>query len=136
MTGVDIADQALAHAQQRAQRLGCQLTTIEQDADTYDWGIGEWDLIVLCYADERTHVAQVQAALKPGGLLVFENFHADINQLRPAASGQQIGFGTDELKKLYAAAAFEIVRYEEPVGVADFSKEQHRLVRLVARKPE
>lgn len=135
VTGVDLADQALAFAQQRTQQLHLHLTTIAQDVRTFDWGTSQWDLIVLCYADEETHVAQVQAALKPGGILVFENFHADINQVRGNKPGQEIGFATDELKRCYAAAGFTILRYEEPIGVADFSRETHRLVQLIAQKP-
>lgn len=135
VTGVDIADQALAFARQRAQQSGVSLTTIEHDANTYDWGTDAWDLIVLCYADESDHVAQVQTALKPGGLLVFENFHADINQTRQTPPGQEVGFATNALRNRYIAAGFHIVRYEEPVGIADFSRETHRLVKLVAQKP-
>lgn len=135
VTGVDIADRALDFAQQRARQLGVSLTTLEHDVNTYDWGVGQWELIVLCYADESSHVEQVWAALKPGGRVVFENFHTDINQVRGAQPGQEIGFATDELKNLYTAAGFEVLLYEEPMRVADFSRETHRLVRLVARKP-
>jgi SAM-dependent methyltransferase len=134
VTGVDYAEQALAFARQRAQQVGVSLTTIEQDLATYSWGTNEWDLIVLCYADEETHLAQVHAALKPGGLLVFENFHTDVNQARGIKAGQEIGFATDELKNSYAAAGFQILRYEEPIGVADFSLETQHLVKLVAQK--
>lgn len=134
VTGVDIADQALHLAQQRARQLGLELTTVETDASAYDWGTNQWDLIVLSYADESTHVEQATAALKPGGLVVFENFHADINQVLQGKMGQDIGFATDELKNCYAEAGFRILRYEEPMGVADFSRETHRLVKLVAQK--
>ncbi|MBC7447585.1 MAG: class I SAM-dependent methyltransferase [Hymenobacteraceae bacterium] len=134
VTGVDLADQALEFAQRRAAELGVPLTTIAHDAATYAWGTAAWDLIVLCYADEDAHVAQVQAALKPGGLLVFENFHADINRLRATPPGQEVGFATGELRTLYVAAGFRIARYEEPIGVADFSRETHRLVQVVAQK--
>jgi SAM-dependent methyltransferase len=135
VTGVDIADRALDFAQQRARQLGVSLTTLEHDVNTYDWGVGQWELIVLCYADESSHVEQVRVALKPGGRVVFENFHTDVNQVRGAQPGKEIGFATDELKNLYTAAGFEVLRYEEPMRVADFSRETHRLVRLVARKP-
>jgi SAM-dependent methyltransferase len=134
VTGVDFADQALAFARQRAGQLGVQLTAIHHDTATYNWGTACWDLLVLCYADDSAHVARVHSALKPGGLLVFENFHADVNQAWGRQPGQEVGFATDELRDLYAAAGFQIVRYEEPMGVADFSRETHRLVKLVALK--
>lgn len=134
VTGVDYAGQALAFARQRAQQAGVSLTTIEQDVATYSWGANQWDLVVLCYADEETHVAQAHAALKPGGLIVFENFHTDVNLARGIKPDQKIGFATDELKNCYATAGFQILRYEEPLGVADFSLETQRLVKLVAQK--
>ncbi len=134
VTGVDYADQALAFAQDQARQLGIALTTVEHDVATYDWGTNCWDLIVLCYADESAHVAQVQAGLKPSGLVVFENFHTDVNHARGNKPGQEVGFATDELKNLYAAANFQILHYEEPIGIADFSRETQRLVKLVARK--
>nr|WP_262905338.1 methyltransferase domain-containing protein [Hymenobacter nitidus] len=134
VTGIDLADQALAFARQQAQQLGVPLTALEHDAATYDWGRSHWNLLVLCYADDTAHVAQVQAALKPGGLLVFENFHAEVNRAWNTPSDQQIGFATHELRDLYAAAGFRILRYEEPIQAADFTRETHRLVQLVAQK--
>jgi SAM-dependent methyltransferase len=133
VTGIDIADKALALAQKQAQTAGVQLNTVVADAETYDWGTAKWDLIVLSYAGGREYADQVKKALRPGGLVVLEGFHSD------AAKGRKIGngvvFETDELKKLYAAAGLTIVRYQEPMGVADFSKENLRLVQLVAQKP-
>ncbi|TGE21400.1 class I SAM-dependent methyltransferase [Hymenobacter aquaticus] len=134
VTGIDLADQALAFAQRQARELSLPLTTIAHDAATYDWGHRQWDLLVLCYADESAHVARVRAALKPGGIVVFENFHADVNQAWNTPSDKQVGFATNELKNLYRAAGFRIVHYEEPVAVADFTRETQRLVRLVAQK--
>ncbi|UOQ71104.1 class I SAM-dependent methyltransferase [Hymenobacter cellulosilyticus] len=134
VTGVDIADAALRYAQQRARQLGVALTTIEHDAASFDWGHHCWDLLVLCYADEQTHAERAAAALKPGGLVVFENFHYDVNEARKNPPSQQIGFRTQELPDLYSAAGFRILRYEEPVAIADFSRETQRLVRLVAQK--
>lgn len=134
VTGVDIADEALRYARQRAQELGVTLTTIAHDAASFDWGLGCWNLLVLCYADEQAHASRTFEALQPGGLVVFENFHFDVNTARGNPCGQEIGFRTNELPDLYSAAGFRILRYEEPVAQADFSRETQRLVRLVAQK--
>lgn len=133
VTGVDVADQALAYAQRRAQQLGVKLTTVEHDADTYDWGTKKWNLIVLSYAGGREYAAKVFQALRPGGLVVLEGFHADAAKVHPI--GADLVFQTDELKQLYAAAGLKVVRYEEPLGVADFGKENLHLVKLVAQRP-
>lgn len=140
VTGVDVADKALAFAQARAKTLGVLLTTVTQDVNTYDWGTNKWDLIVVSYAGGRDYAERVKKALKPGGLLVLEGFHRDAvavyRQAHPNAQmGMDVVFDADELKKPYAGAGLQIVRYEEPLGVADFSRENLRLVKLVARQP-
>lgn len=134
VTGVDVADQGLVYAHEQARQRGLGLTTHAQDSHRYDWGHACWDLIVLCYTDESDHAAAAAKALRPGGLVVFENFHADINAALEFAHNQRIGFASGELPVRYAAAGFDILRYEEPLAVADFSLKTQRLVRLVARR--
>jgi len=133
VTGVDIADKALALAQKNATTSGVKITTVQQDVDQYDWGTNKWNLIVLSYAGGREYASKVKNALKPKGIVVLEGFHADAAKQRKIGSG--VVFNTDELRKLYADVGLKIVRYEEPVGVADFSKEKLRLVKMVAQKP-
>ena len=75
-------------------------------------------------------------ALKPGGLVVLEAFHMDAAQQLNVINGDyRVFFRHDELRKLYGDAGLTIVRYEEPVAPADFTKQTLRLVRLVAQKP-
>lgn len=136
VTGVDIAEKALAYAQKRAQATGVKITTEVHDMATYDWGTNKWDLIVLSYAGGRDYAERVQRALKPGGLVVLEAFHMDATERLQVVGGDyRVFFKTDELPKLYGAAGLKIVRYEEPIGTADFTKEKLRLVKMVARKP-
>lgn len=136
VTGVDVAEKALAYAQNRAKQQGVKITTVVYDMAKYDWGTNEWDLIVLSYAGGREYAPRVAQALKPGGIVVLEAFHMDAtNQLQVVGGDYRVFFNTDELPKLYRAAGLKIVRYEEPVGVADFTKKQLRLVKMVAQKP-
>lgn len=136
VTGVDIAEKALAYAQRRARATGVKITTLEHDMATYDWGTAKWDLIVLSYAGGRAYAARVARALKPGGLVVLEAFHMDAtNHIQVIGGDYRVFFQTDELPKLYSAAGLQIVRYEEPIGTADFTRKKVRLVKLVAQKP-
>lgn len=136
VTGVDVAEKALAYAQARAGKLGVKITTEVADMAKYDWGTNKWDLIVLSYAGGRDYAARVQKALKPGGIVVLEAFHMDATQKIQVVDGDyRVFFKTDELKKLYGDVGLKIVRYEEPIGTADFTRQQLRLVQLVARKP-
>ena len=78
----------------------------------------------------------MKKALKPGGLVVIEAFHMEAtNQLQVVGGDYRVFFKTDELKKLYSDVGLKILRYEEPIGTADFTKQQLRLVKLVAQKP-
>ncbi|MDO7850588.1 class I SAM-dependent methyltransferase [Hymenobacter convexus] len=137
VTGVDVAEKALAYAQARAKKLGVPLTTEVADMAKYDWGTNKWDLIVLSYAGGRDYAAHVKKALKPGGIVVLEAFHMDATEKIQVVDGDyRVFFKTDELPKLYQAAGLKIVRYEEPIGTADFTKQQLRLVKMVAQKPQ
>ena len=136
VTGVYIAEKALAYAQRRARATGVKITTLEHDMATYDWGTAKWDLIVLSYAGGRTYAARVAKALKPGGLVVLEAFHMDAtDHLQVIGGDYRVFFQTNELPKLYSASGLKIVRYEEPIGAADFTREKVRLVKMVAQKP-
>lgn len=136
VTGVDIAEKAVAFAQARAQQLRVPLTTAVHDMATYDWGQNKWDLIVLSYAGGRDYAARIAQALKPGGRVVLEAFHMDATQQLHVVNGDyRVFFNHDELKKLYGDAGLTILRYEEPLAPADFTKQTLRLVRLVAQKP-
>lgn len=136
VTGVDIAEKALAFAQTRAHTLGVPLTTEVHDMATYNWGTNKWDLIVLSYAGGRDYAARVYQALKPGGRVVLEAFHMDATSRLSVTDGDyRVFFKTNELPALYQAAGLKIIRYEEPIAQADFSKENLRLVRMVAQKP-
>jgi SAM-dependent methyltransferase len=130
--GVDIADEAVNLAQDNARKADLRITTFVQDEAEFDFGTNRWDLVAFIYAGGRNHVEKVRQSLKPGGLVVIEGFHRDATKLRKI--GENVVFDTDELKKLYSAAGFTILRYEENEGIGDFGLQQMRLVKLVAQK--
>jgi SAM-dependent methyltransferase len=130
--GVDIADEAVTLAQDNARKANLRITTFVQDDAEFDFGSNRWDLVAFIYAGGRNHVEKVHQSLKPGGLVVIEGFHRDATRQRKI--GESVVFDTDELKKLYAAAGFTIVRYEETEGIGDFGLQQMRLVKMVAQK--
>ncbi|HEX8427321.1 class I SAM-dependent methyltransferase [Hymenobacter sp.] len=130
--GVDIADEAVNLAQDNARKANLRITTFVQDDAEFDFGTNRWDLVAFIYAGGRNHVEKVRQSLKPGGLVVIEGFHHDATKVRKI--GENVVFDTDELKKLYTAAGFTILRYEENPGIGDFGMQQMRLVKLVAQK--
>ena len=129
--GFDPADRAVAAAQERAKSLGVKITaTVARDAD-FDWGVSQWDLIVLSYVGAREYVDEVIRALRPGGMVVVEAFHRDATKSGPIGSG--VVFETNELLRLFAA--LRVVRYEDADAVGDFGQQATRVVRLAAVKP-
>jgi hypothetical protein len=79
----------------------------------------------------------VASALKPVGLVVLEAFRMDVtSRLQVVDDDYRVFFNTNELPKLYGAASLKIVRYEESLTPADFTKETLRLVRRAAQKPK
>ena len=73
--------------------------------------------------------------MKPGVFVVLEAFHMEAPKDAVVVGGDYRAFFNTDGKKLYGDVGLLIVRYEEPIGTADFTKQQLRLVKLVARKP-
>jgi SAM-dependent methyltransferase len=131
VTGFDPAEAGLAIARQLASKARVIITPILMGMEDFAWGKDRWDLIALIYVPFRGYINEIRAALKPGGIVVVEAFHHDASQDRKIGGG--VVFDKGQLRELFAEG-FEIVRYEEPVAMADFGMEPMRLVRLVARK--
>jgi SAM-dependent methyltransferase len=129
VTGVDRAEGALAVARQQANEQGVKITPVLQSAEDFDWGRERWDLIApLYFVGVRENAAKIRESLKPDGLLVIEAFLA-----AAGAPGRGVDWQPGELKKLFSEG-FQILRYEETEGVADYGQKSVQLVRLVARK--
>lgn len=128
-TGVDISDEGVRMAREEATRAGLSFAAIVQDFDAFDVGAAKWDLIAGIYMGDImiTHAARLVAALKPGGLLVIENFARDVNQ--PArVGGGPLGYTTNQLLTVYSK--LRVRRYEDTTSVADWGR-QGRAVPVV-----
>lgn len=128
-TGVDISDEGVRMAREEATRAGLSFAAVVQDFDAFDVGTAKWDLIAGIYMGDImiTHAARLMSALKPGGLLVIENFARDVNQ--PArVGGGPLGYTTNQLLTVYSA--LRVRRYEDTTSVADWGR-QGRAVPVV-----
>jgi SAM-dependent methyltransferase len=134
VTGFDPAEKAVALAQETARKLGVSLKTEIKGMEDFDFGERRWDLILLSYVGGRDMSTVFQRALKPGGILVIEAFHRDATKGR--SIGRGVVFDTGQLPALYTG--LRVVRYEEPLEVADFGQQQQRvrLVRYCGERPE
>ena len=127
VTGFDISERGMALARKSAAAAGVKITTIRASIDDFDYGAGQWDLIVATYAG----VSWLEAAakgLKPGSFLVVEGYSK--HPQAPAGAA----FGPNELLKLSVNRNLHVVRYEDVEGEPDWLK-LDRVVRMFARQP-
>lgn len=131
VTGFDPADQALDVARRAAAALGLTLNAVNARFETFDFGENRWDLILLSYAGcTGGVVAQVEKALKPGGIVVIEAFHEDAaRQFRIGGSICATG------EPPHAFQGLRTIHYEEPIAMPDFGARPMRLVRYAGEKP-
>jgi SAM-dependent methyltransferase len=133
VTGVDVSGEAVAAAGRNADKAGVKIKAIKSDYASFDLGRETWDLVVMVFAwapvDEPAFVERVKASLKPGGLVVFENFVSTPERPRPPMVRALPPGGTRA-----AFAGFEIVSYEELTDTGDWGGPDSPLVRMVARK--
>jgi SAM-dependent methyltransferase len=122
VTGLDIADEAVAEARAQARREKLRLNAVVTPMETFDLGTARYDLIAYvyegCFAEQNGMVEKVKAALKPGGVLVFEFFHREAGL---AMNRPEFGCASGAVQALFAQdARFKVVRYEEAMGLPDF----------------
>lgn len=78
-TGFDLAEEGLKVARTTAAKVGLKIDAVVGDVGSFDYGTQKWDLIVMCYAfapvADSAYLERIRAALKPGGLVLFEATH-------------------------------------------------------------
>lgn len=131
VSGFDIADKAIASANEQAAKLGVKIHTEVTTIEAFDYGENRWDLILLSYAGAGPSPDRIERALKPGGILVVEAFHEDALKLLRIGGSL---FKTGELPQRFPG--LRTIRYEEPIGMPDFAPKPVRVVRFCALKPE
>jgi 2-polyprenyl-3-methyl-5-hydroxy-6-metoxy-1,4-benzoquinol methylase len=135
VTGFDIAEVGVKQAQAEAQKRGLKINASVADVDKFDYGKARYDLIVGLYMHEylTRNASKVAAALKPGGLLVVEGIHRDVN--KDNLQGQKYGHFSNELTKVFAG--LRIRQYQDLVTQADWERSGGKpvpVVRLLAIK--
>ncbi len=119
VTGFDPAGKAVALAESRAKQQGLKIRTqVSLDKD-FDFGRGQWDLILLSWMPAN-EPARILEGLRPGGVLVFE--------------GPEAWFPANGLLKTFEM--LRVLRYEDQVRRADFFEgKEIPVVRMLAEKP-
>jgi SAM-dependent methyltransferase len=145
VTGFDIEEEGLKAAALDASNAGVRLTTARALFEDYDYGKECWDLIYFLYVDAQIidprYIARIQAALKPGGLVLIEKAMLPLENSTPQKTG--ILPEPDKVNELVTAwSCMQIVLYEDKIGTSDWTlypsvprlESKARIVHLIARK--
>lgn len=133
VTGFDVSGEGMRLAREQAAAEGVRIETVYAADRDFDFGRDRWDLIAFVYSPLRGLERRAFEGLRPGGMIVAEAFG---NAGNPARASQGVFYAPDEMRRLFEAAGFRTVRYEEPIDVADYGLQRVPLVRLVAVKPD
>jgi SAM-dependent methyltransferase len=136
VTGFDISDVGVKLAREEARKRGLKLEALVEDVDRFDYGKQRWDLVVGMYMHGliTRNANKIIDALKPGGIIVIEGFHRDINQ--ETLTGGSLGYQTNELLKAFDR--LHVLYYEDTIAAADWGRGQPKspIVRFLARRDQ
>jgi SAM-dependent methyltransferase len=135
VTGFDLSEVAVRQALAEAGKRNLKLDARVADVDRFDYGRERWDLVVGMYMHEylSRNAGKVTASLKPGGLLVIEGIHRDVN--KSSLLGERYGYANNELTRQFSSLRIRF--YEDTLGLADWERSGGKpvpLVRLLAVK--
>jgi tellurite methyltransferase len=125
---VDYSDYALSQIEEHPS-----IHKIEADLDSYRIAPERYDLIVNTNYLDRNHFPQIIAALKEGGVLMFETFIIAHGEAYHQPSNPDFVLRTNEL--LDAFRSLDVIYYEEREDV-NLRGEKVKIASLVARKGE
>jgi SAM-dependent methyltransferase len=132
VTGFDVSETGLTVARTNASKAGVTLRAVRSGLEEFDYGTAAWDLVALIYvpasAYEGPTLAALTRALKPGGLLVIENFAS----ARTAPDRRPVDIDPAEVKA--ALSGFELLRFDDREAMSEWYPQPTRLCRVIARK--
>jgi SAM-dependent methyltransferase len=138
VTGVDISEEAMRQARREAAKLKVELEYRAADVSRIDLGRERYDLILCLYVNvvATRNARKFMDALKPGGLLVVEGYHAAAQAMNLRQLDGPAGYYDNQLTRAFDH--LRILRYEDRTMTAEWSngpEGKAPIVRLVAQKP-
>jgi SAM-dependent methyltransferase len=131
VTGFDISPVGIEAAQAEARKRSLRLEAFVTPYEDFDWGEEKWDLVVFSYFFPLAALPKVWAALRPGGLILVEGFHADTARVRPLGGGLRNN-ELFQILKDYRILLYEDVEDRQEWGLP--YGDTNRLVRVLAQK--
>jgi SAM-dependent methyltransferase len=131
VTGVDISPVAVQRCLEEASRLGVRIEAICADLMSWQWPSSAFDIVLDFYFLQRDLCPRMAAALRPGGILVFETFTTDQRQFGWGPTEDGFLLRPGELPALFPT--LHVVRYREAIVTED-DRGPKAVASLLARK--
>jgi SAM-dependent methyltransferase len=127
---VDISEEALATARDRAAERSLNVEWIRADLDEYDLREGVYDVVVVNFYQALDLLPDLKEALAPSGFLLYEHHLQSAEPVDRGPSGDRYRFRSNDL--LRACLDLMILHYEEKTRTDDDGRTA-AIVTLVAR---
>ncbi len=131
VTGVDISPVACERALEAAGVAGVRIEALCADVETWDVPEAAFGVVINFNYLHRELCPRLAAALRPGGVLVFQTFTAPQREFGWGPSKDEFLLQAGELRELFPG--LEVLVYREGVEESEWGKKA--AAGLVARRP-
>ncbi len=128
---VDRSAEGLRRLRRRAHERELPVQPVRADLARFALEPASVDLVVNTHFLLRPLFPRLRAALRPGGLLLFETF--SVHEIEELGGDVRRAFALERGELARAFAGWEVLLYEE--GVFEREEGERGLARLIARKP-
>jgi SAM-dependent methyltransferase len=123
---------AVARCRAEAERRGLHVEAIQADLESYQLPREAYDVVIDFYYLQRDLAAALAAALRPGGVLVFESFTTEQRRFGWGPQQEEFLLRPGELRSLFAG--LEELVYREGLVESQSGRGTKAVAGLVARK--
>lgn len=132
VTAWDLSPVAIERLKAEAQRRGLAVTAEVRDVQARPPGPESFDVILVAHFLDRDLIPAIAAALRPGGLLLYQTFTREaVNACGP--SNPDFRLAPNELLRLFPGLLVRVYREEGRLG--DLTRGTRDLALLVAQRP-
>lgn len=130
VTGIDVSGVAVERCRQEAARRGLRIEAVHADLESYRLPQAAYDVVINFYYLQRNLAPQLEGALRPGGVLVFESFTREQRRFGWGPQNDEFLLRPGELREMFAG--LDVLAYRE--GLVEGDRGTKAVAGLVGRK--
>jgi SAM-dependent methyltransferase len=131
VTGIDISGVAVERCRREAAKRGLRVETVQADLESYRLPEAAYDVVIDFYYLQRDLAPQIEAALRPGGVLVFESFTTEQRRFGWGPQQEEFLLRPGELRSLFPA--LEELAHREAAVESESGRGMKAVAGLVGR---